>query len=165
MAVATSLAQFSLLSKPVTSLRRNALHAFSLTIPFSSSSSAHKTHSHKWRQPVVSALELGGVKVVRNGNTPKFPFGSLGQSSPAICFYLAKLVSCFYLFIYFLLEFKHNPICVFFVPFELFNLQIVMIRFFISFLFFAYHAIPASDKSLNFLLIVYFYGAFVFGIW
>ncbi|WKA13334.1 hypothetical protein VitviT2T_030642 [Vitis vinifera] len=43
----------------------NAINGFSFFIPFSSSS-AQKIQTHKWRQPVVSVLELGGVKIGRD---------------------------------------------------------------------------------------------------
>ena len=69
MAVAISLVQSTLFSKPSIFLRRNALNGFSFSIPFSSSS-AQKIQSHKWRQPVVSVLELGGVKIGKDGNIP-----------------------------------------------------------------------------------------------
>ncbi|KAJ9672963.1 hypothetical protein PVL29_026292 [Vitis rotundifolia] len=66
MAVAISLAQATLFSKPSILLHRKAINGFSFSIPFSSSS-AQKIQTHKWRQPVVSVLELGGVKVGRDG--------------------------------------------------------------------------------------------------
>ncbi|KAL6314415.1 hypothetical protein AAG906_025640 [Vitis piasezkii] len=49
MAVAISLAQVTLFSKPSILLHRNAIIGFSFSIPFSSSS-AHKIQTHKWRQ-------------------------------------------------------------------------------------------------------------------
>ncbi|XP_034679782.1 phenylalanine--tRNA ligase, chloroplastic/mitochondrial-like isoform X2 [Vitis riparia] len=86
MAVAISLVQSTLFSKPSIFLRRNALNGFSFSIPFSSSS-AQKIQSHKWRQPVVSVLELGGVEigkddVVRDDPTNNVPdeiFSKLGM--------------------------------------------------------------------------------------
>ncbi|XP_034679079.1 phenylalanine--tRNA ligase, chloroplastic/mitochondrial-like isoform X3 [Vitis riparia] len=60
MAVPISLAQATLFSKPSILLHRNAIIGFSFSIPFSSSA------AHKWRQPVVSVLELGGVKISRD---------------------------------------------------------------------------------------------------
>uniref|UniRef100_F6H4R3 Uncharacterized protein n=1 Tax=Vitis vinifera TaxID=29760 RepID=F6H4R3_VITVI len=65
MAVPISLAQATLFSKPSILLHRNAINGFSFFIPFSSSS-AQKIQTHKWRQPVVSVLELGGVKIGRD---------------------------------------------------------------------------------------------------
>ncbi|KAJ9672972.1 hypothetical protein PVL29_026300 [Vitis rotundifolia] len=65
MAVAILLAQATLFSKPSILLHRNAINGFSFSIPFSSSS-AHRIQTHKSRQPVVSVLELGGVKIGRD---------------------------------------------------------------------------------------------------
>ncbi|KAL6311097.1 hypothetical protein AAG906_029190 [Vitis piasezkii] len=65
MAVPISLAQAPLFSKPSILLHRNAINGFSFFIPLSSSS-AQKIQTHKWRQPVVSVLELGGVKIGRD---------------------------------------------------------------------------------------------------
>ncbi|WKA13305.1 hypothetical protein VitviT2T_030620 [Vitis vinifera] len=86
MAVPISLAQVTLFSKPSILLHRNAIIGFSFSIPFSSSS-AHKIQTHKWRQPVVSLLELGGVKIGRDdvvrddptNNVPDAIFLKLGM--------------------------------------------------------------------------------------
>ncbi|XP_034679142.1 phenylalanine--tRNA ligase, chloroplastic/mitochondrial-like isoform X2 [Vitis riparia] len=86
MAVAISLAQVTLFSKPSILLHRNAIIGFSFPIPFSSSS-AHKIQTHKWRQPVDSLLELGGVKIGRDdvvkddptNNVPDAIFLKLGM--------------------------------------------------------------------------------------
>ncbi|KAL6314307.1 hypothetical protein AAG906_019003 [Vitis piasezkii] len=69
MAVPISLAQATLFSKPSILLHRN------------------KIQTHKWRQPVVSVLELGGVKIGRDdvvrddptNNVPDAIFLKLGM--------------------------------------------------------------------------------------
>eukprot|EP00261_Vitis_vinifera_P031771 XP_019073014.1 PREDICTED: phenylalanine--tRNA ligase, chloroplastic/mitochondrial isoform X2 [Vitis vinifera] len=86
MAVPISLAQATLFSKPSILLHRNAINGFSFFIPFSSSS-AQKIQTHKWRQPVVSVLDLGGVKIGRDdvvrddptNNVPDAIFLKLGM--------------------------------------------------------------------------------------
>lgn len=74
MATAFSFAQTALFSKTSLSLRTNALRSFTFCLPFSSSAAlaSDKPHSKKWRQPVTSALELGGVKIAKDGNFSLF---------------------------------------------------------------------------------------------
>jgi hypothetical protein len=72
--MAMSLAQATLFSRTSLFLSRNGLRSFTFCIPFSSSSVAStslpsdKLHRNKWRQPVASVLELGGLKIGREGN-------------------------------------------------------------------------------------------------
>lgn len=77
MATAFSFAQTILFSKTSLSIRTNGLRSFSFCLPFSSSSAASlssdKLQSKKWRQPVASVLELGGVKIAKDGNFDHFP--------------------------------------------------------------------------------------------
>lgn len=83
MAMAFSLAQTILFSKTSLSIRTNGLRSFSFCLPFSSSSAASvspdKLQSKKWRQPVASVLELGGVKIAKDGNLDHFPNTSCSQ--------------------------------------------------------------------------------------
>lgn len=61
---ATFLCGASLLRKS------DAMRSFTLCLPFSSMATSVSTDHlsrKKWRRPVVSALELGGVKVSREG--------------------------------------------------------------------------------------------------
>ncbi|TQD98383.1 hypothetical protein C1H46_015984 [Malus baccata] len=89
MATAFSSAQTTLFSKTSPSLRAACLRSFTFCLPFSSSSSAlssDKLHSKKWRQPVASVLELGGVKIAKDdvlrddptNNVPDTIFAKLG---------------------------------------------------------------------------------------
>ncbi|KAL6206267.1 hypothetical protein ACLB2K_023515 [Fragaria x ananassa] len=89
MATAFSIAQTALFSKTSLSLRTNALTSFTFCLPFSSSAAlaSDKPHSKKWRQPVTSALELGGVKIAKDdvlrddptNNVPDTIFAKLGM--------------------------------------------------------------------------------------
>lgn len=83
MAAAFSFAQVLRFSSTPFSLQtnRNTLRSFTLFLPFSTASSSsssysvispHKLQRKKWRQPVVSVLELGGVKIARDGNFSAF---------------------------------------------------------------------------------------------
>ncbi|CAL2252873.1 unnamed protein product [Prunus armeniaca] len=91
MATAFSFAQTILFSKTSLSIRTNGLRSFSFCLPFSSSSAASlssdKLQSKKWRQPVASVLELGGVKIAKDdvlrddptNNVPDTIFAKLGM--------------------------------------------------------------------------------------
>lgn len=74
VAMAVPLAQTTLLFR-TSLLSRNALRSFTTCIPSSSSSSSYSSselHRKKWRQPVASVLEFGGVKIGREGNLSSF---------------------------------------------------------------------------------------------
>lgn len=67
------------LSKPSISFHRNGpTGSFTLFVPFSSAASSSSAFSHdnlkrkKWRQHVASVLELGGVKIAKDGNFSLF---------------------------------------------------------------------------------------------
>lgn len=98
MATAFSFAQALLFSKTSLSLRTNGLKSFAFCLPFSSSSAAlscDKTHSKKWRQPVVSVLELGGVKIAKDGKFHHFLiFFTLGLSF--LLLYCSSVVKLLY---------------------------------------------------------------------
>ncbi|KAL6198656.1 hypothetical protein ACLB2K_028445 [Fragaria x ananassa] len=89
MATAFSFAQTALFSKTSLSLRTNALRSFTFCLPFSSSAAlaSDNPYSKKWRQPVTSALELGGVKIAKDdvlrddptNNVPDTIFAKLGM--------------------------------------------------------------------------------------
>ncbi|XP_065876657.1 phenylalanine--tRNA ligase, chloroplastic/mitochondrial [Euphorbia lathyris] len=74
MAMAATFAHFTTLFSARTSSlflhsrRRNAFNHFTFCLPFSSSSSSSlaATHKMKWRQPVVSELQLSGVKIAKD---------------------------------------------------------------------------------------------------
>ena len=76
--MAISLAHATLFSRTSLFLSRNS-RSLAFCIPFSTSSSSaasaassslpsDKLHRNKWRSPVASVLELGGVKIGREGN-------------------------------------------------------------------------------------------------
>ena len=74
--MAISLAHAILFSRTSLFLSRNS-RSLAFCIPFSTSSSSaaaapslpsDKLHRNKWRSPVASVLELGGVKIGREGN-------------------------------------------------------------------------------------------------
>jgi phenylalanyl-tRNA synthetase alpha chain len=65
--MAMSLAQATIFSRTSLFLSRNALRRFTFCVP-SSSSSSDNLRRKKWSQPVASVLELGGVKIAREGN-------------------------------------------------------------------------------------------------
>ena len=75
--MAISIAHNTLFSRTSLFLSRNS-RSLASCIPFSTSSSSSaaasfslpsdKLHRNKWRSPVVSVLELGGVKIGREGN-------------------------------------------------------------------------------------------------
>lgn len=76
--MALSLAHSTLFSKPSFFLRRNGVRTFSYSI-HSASSSLHyctsalptdKPRPEKWRQQVVAILEVGGVKISKDGMYP-----------------------------------------------------------------------------------------------
>lgn len=78
-AMAFAAAQTILFTRHSLLLHKNSFKGFSLSAPsflsscFSSSSSAlssDQIHRQKWRSPVVSVLELGGVKVAKEGYIP-----------------------------------------------------------------------------------------------
>ncbi|KAI4345902.1 hypothetical protein L6164_012988 [Bauhinia variegata] len=90
MATALSSVQTALFSRTSLFRHSNGLRSFSICSPFSSSAASVSTDNlsrKKWRQPVVSVLELGGVKitkedVVRNdptNNVPDTIFSKLGM--------------------------------------------------------------------------------------
>ncbi|XP_021679424.2 phenylalanine--tRNA ligase, chloroplastic/mitochondrial isoform X2 [Hevea brasiliensis] len=91
MAKAFSLAHYALFSLRTSSLflhrRRNALSHFTFSAPFSSSSALSTTDKRNWRRPVVSVLELGGVKIAKDdvvrddptNNVPDTIFSKLGM--------------------------------------------------------------------------------------
>ena len=77
--MAISLAHATLFSRTSLFLSRNS-RSLAFCIPFSTSSSSaasaassslpsDKLHRNKWRSPVASVLELGGVKIGREGNS------------------------------------------------------------------------------------------------
>ena len=78
--MAISLAHATLFSRTSLFLSRNS-RSLAFCIPFSTSSSSSaasaassslpsdKLHRNKWRSPVASVLELGGVKIGREGNS------------------------------------------------------------------------------------------------
>lgn len=73
--MAVPLAQTTLLFRTSLLLSKNALRSFTSCIPPSSSSSSYSSselHRKKWRQPVASVLEFGGVKIGREGNLSSF---------------------------------------------------------------------------------------------
>lgn len=80
MATAISFAQFIRLSKTSVFLHGNGLRSFTNSVSFSSASSSALSSPQllkkKWRQPVVSVLELGGTKIAKDGNF--FPLHNLG---------------------------------------------------------------------------------------
>ncbi|KAJ7943020.1 Phenylalanine--tRNA ligase [Quillaja saponaria] len=87
--MAMSFTQATLFSRTSLFLRSNGLRSFTLSLPFSSSSAlpTDKFRRKKWRQPVVSAVEIGGVKVGREdvvrddptNNVPDSIFSKLGM--------------------------------------------------------------------------------------
>ncbi|CAI9090623.1 OLC1v1025437C1 [Oldenlandia corymbosa var. corymbosa] len=93
--MALTFAQYTLFTRPsLLSLHRNGLKSFALSTPsfFSVSFSTSalpidQIHRRKWRQPVASVLELGGVKVSREeivrddptNNVPDTIFSKLGM--------------------------------------------------------------------------------------
>lgn len=72
MATAISFAQFIRFPKTSAFLHGNGLRSFKNSLSFSSASSSALSSPQllkkKWRQPVVSVLELGGAKIVKDGN-------------------------------------------------------------------------------------------------
>ncbi|GAB2291683.1 hypothetical protein Dimus_025936 [Dionaea muscipula] len=91
MAIPLSFAQLTIISKPSLLLRLNGFKALTLSLPFSSlatpSISPGKLRGQKWKQPIVSVLELGGVKIARDdlvrddptNNVPDSIFTKLGM--------------------------------------------------------------------------------------
>ncbi|PON79902.1 Phenylalanyl-tRNA synthetase [Trema orientale] len=88
MAAAFSVSQALRFSSFPNSVQRNGLRSFTLLLPFSSSPlSSGKLDKKKWRQPVVSLLELGGVKIAKHdvvrddptNNVPDTIFTKLGM--------------------------------------------------------------------------------------
>ncbi|KAJ7943019.1 phenylalanine--tRNA ligase, chloroplastic/mitochondrial [Quillaja saponaria] len=87
--MAMSFTQATLFSRTSLFLRSNGLRSFTLSLPFSSSSAlpTDKFRRKKCRQPVVSAVEIGGVKVGREdvvrddptNNVPDSNFLKLGM--------------------------------------------------------------------------------------
>ncbi|KAF8408594.1 hypothetical protein HHK36_004657 [Tetracentron sinense] len=88
--MATSLTHFTLFCKSSFFFHKHGFRTFPFSAPFSSSSSslsADNLHRQKWRQPVVSVLEIGGIKidkddVVRDdptNNVPDTIFSKLGM--------------------------------------------------------------------------------------
>ncbi|XP_057970094.1 phenylalanine--tRNA ligase, chloroplastic/mitochondrial isoform X2 [Malania oleifera] len=93
VAMAAALAQCIFFSKPSVFLRTNNSRGFTFSVRFSSSSpcsstlSADKLHRQKWRQPAVSVLDIGGVKISKEdlvrddptNNVPDAIFSKLGM--------------------------------------------------------------------------------------
>lgn len=68
--MALSSVQATLFSGASLLRRRDTLRSFTFFLPFSSMASSVSTENlsrKKWRRPVVSVLELGGVKISREG--------------------------------------------------------------------------------------------------
>ncbi|GAB4852920.1 hypothetical protein Ancab_017117 [Ancistrocladus abbreviatus] len=86
VAMAISLARSTLSPKPSMFFHKSSFRTFTLSLPFSTSASP-APRGQKWRQPVVSVLELGGVKIVREdvvrddptNNVPDSIFAKLGM--------------------------------------------------------------------------------------
>lgn len=86
---AISLAHYSIFSKPSVFLRRNPVGTFNFSLSFSTSSAvtSDNFHRRKWRQPVASVVELGGVKIAKEdvvkddptNNVPDSIFTKLGM--------------------------------------------------------------------------------------
>lgn len=79
LSMAFSFAQSTFFSKPSLFLHKNGFRSFAFSLSFSPCFSTSavvysgKIPHHKWRQPVVaSVLELGGVKIAKEGNLPTF---------------------------------------------------------------------------------------------
>lgn len=78
MSMALSLAHSTLFSKTSFFLCRNGVRTFSCSIHFASSSLHYSTFAlptdkprrEKWRQQVVAVLEVGGVKISKDGRIP-----------------------------------------------------------------------------------------------
>lgn len=74
--MAFSFAQSTFFSKPSLFLHKNGFGSFAFSLSFSPrfSTSADKIPHHKLRQQPVTAavLELGGVKIAKDGNLPTF---------------------------------------------------------------------------------------------
>ncbi|XP_038883400.1 phenylalanine--tRNA ligase, chloroplastic/mitochondrial [Benincasa hispida] len=89
MASTLSLTQALLFTNASNLLRRNCLRTFVFSASFSSSSalSSDNVHRKKWRQPVSSLLELGGIAIAKDdvvrddptNNVPDNIFSKLGM--------------------------------------------------------------------------------------